>query len=272
MHAINACEGATAPLILTSALDGGKWSPSYPRHFSPRETVSGTHFIGAWVSPTASVDITEEGKFSNPAETQILDHPAHTLVAIPTTLNSLWFPTNIQIKRGTHKIRTFHSSNYEDHNLLGLTPSRLIEIYNCRGLQSSWNSKSHPKILSVIKETWSTFHIEDSQILGASIHSSQGQHFWVTHSFHIQISLNPPNLKAKAVSSFERLTNFHNPTWHHIPEERILSRYTAFIWTINNPKYKIIKRNYKATSSHKSLPPSTTHNMKQKFLAELIIL
>jgi hypothetical protein len=34
---------------LTSALDGGEWSPSRPGRFTPRERAPGTHWIGGWV-------------------------------------------------------------------------------------------------------------------------------------------------------------------------------------------------------------------------------
>jgi hypothetical protein len=33
-----------APSILTSAVDGGKWSASCPGHFTPREGAHGTHY------------------------------------------------------------------------------------------------------------------------------------------------------------------------------------------------------------------------------------
>jgi len=38
---------------LTSTLDGGEWSASRPRHFTPRERAPGTHWIGGWVGPRA---------------------------------------------------------------------------------------------------------------------------------------------------------------------------------------------------------------------------
>jgi hypothetical protein len=42
---------------LTSALDGGEWSASRPGHFTPRERVPGTHWIGGWVSPRTEVKL-----------------------------------------------------------------------------------------------------------------------------------------------------------------------------------------------------------------------
>jgi hypothetical protein len=38
---------------LTSALDGGEWSPSRSGRFTPRERAPGTHWIRGWVGPRA---------------------------------------------------------------------------------------------------------------------------------------------------------------------------------------------------------------------------
>jgi hypothetical protein len=35
----------------TSALDGGEWSASSPRRFTPRKISPGTHWIGGWFGP-----------------------------------------------------------------------------------------------------------------------------------------------------------------------------------------------------------------------------
>jgi hypothetical protein len=51
-----------APSFLSSALDGGKWSASRPGRFTPRERAPGTHWIGAWVGPTAGLDFVEKRK------------------------------------------------------------------------------------------------------------------------------------------------------------------------------------------------------------------
>jgi hypothetical protein len=50
-------------IFLTSALVGGKWSASRPGHFIPGERASGTHWIGGWVGPKASLDYVEKRKF-----------------------------------------------------------------------------------------------------------------------------------------------------------------------------------------------------------------
>jgi hypothetical protein len=41
---------------LTSALDGGKWSASRPRRFTPRERDPDTHWIGSWMGPRAGLE------------------------------------------------------------------------------------------------------------------------------------------------------------------------------------------------------------------------
>jgi hypothetical protein len=48
--------GDTAPLIVTSALDGGEWSASRPGSFTPTEKTLGTHWIGGWVGTRAVLD------------------------------------------------------------------------------------------------------------------------------------------------------------------------------------------------------------------------
>jgi hypothetical protein len=45
-------------IFLTSALVGGEWSALRPSRFTPGERTFGTHWIGGWVDPTASMDST----------------------------------------------------------------------------------------------------------------------------------------------------------------------------------------------------------------------
>jgi hypothetical protein len=56
----------TAPLFLTSSLDGGEWSSSRPDRFTP-----GTHMMGGWVGSRAGLGVVEKRKIlhreSNPA-------------------------------------------------------------------------------------------------------------------------------------------------------------------------------------------------------------
>ena len=52
-------------LFLTSPLDGGQWSTSRPSRFTPVKC-AGTHPIGGWVRPRASLDILEKRKFVCP--------------------------------------------------------------------------------------------------------------------------------------------------------------------------------------------------------------
>jgi hypothetical protein len=50
-------------IFLTLALAGGEWSASRPGRFTPAERVPGTHWIGSWVDPRASLDDVEKRKF-----------------------------------------------------------------------------------------------------------------------------------------------------------------------------------------------------------------
>jgi hypothetical protein len=47
-------------IFLTSALAGGEWSASPPGRFTPGERAPGTHWIGGWVVPRASLDDMEK--------------------------------------------------------------------------------------------------------------------------------------------------------------------------------------------------------------------
>jgi hypothetical protein len=47
-------------VFLTSALVGGERLASRPGRFTPEERVPGTHWIGGWVDPRASLDNVEK--------------------------------------------------------------------------------------------------------------------------------------------------------------------------------------------------------------------
>jgi hypothetical protein len=49
--------------VLTSALVGGEWSASCPCRFNLGKRAPGTHWIGGWVGPRASLDDVEKRKF-----------------------------------------------------------------------------------------------------------------------------------------------------------------------------------------------------------------
>jgi hypothetical protein len=51
---------------LTSALDGGEWPVSLPGHFTPRDRVPVTHWIGGWVGPRAVLDAVVKRKIPSP--------------------------------------------------------------------------------------------------------------------------------------------------------------------------------------------------------------
>jgi hypothetical protein len=48
-----------APLFLTLALDGGDRLASRPGQFTPAGKPAGTHWVGGWLDPRASVDAVE---------------------------------------------------------------------------------------------------------------------------------------------------------------------------------------------------------------------
>jgi hypothetical protein len=67
-------------IFLTLALAGGEWSASHPSLFTPGEIAPGTHWIGGWVDPRASLDDMEKRKFLTlpGLKRQPLSRPAHS--------------------------------------------------------------------------------------------------------------------------------------------------------------------------------------------------
>jgi hypothetical protein len=57
--------GGVAPSFMTSALEGGEWSPSRPGLFNPAEKAPSpsSHWAAGSVGPRAGVDTVEKGKF-----------------------------------------------------------------------------------------------------------------------------------------------------------------------------------------------------------------
>jgi hypothetical protein len=64
-----------APPFLTSTLDGGELSASYPHCFTPGEITPGTHWIGGWVGPSWSECCEEQ---ILPCQEYNPGHPAHS--------------------------------------------------------------------------------------------------------------------------------------------------------------------------------------------------
>jgi hypothetical protein len=66
--------------ILTSALVGGDWSASLPSRCTLGERARGTHWIGGWMGPRASLEDMEERKFLTlpGLELRPLAHPARS--------------------------------------------------------------------------------------------------------------------------------------------------------------------------------------------------
>jgi hypothetical protein len=61
---MKACGGVDVyiHIILISALAGCEWSASRPSRPTPGERVPGTHWIGGWVDPRASMDDVDKRK------------------------------------------------------------------------------------------------------------------------------------------------------------------------------------------------------------------
>jgi hypothetical protein len=53
-------------VLLTSALDGDEWSLSLPGRFTPSERAPGTHWIGGWVDPRATLNALVRRKIRSP--------------------------------------------------------------------------------------------------------------------------------------------------------------------------------------------------------------
>jgi hypothetical protein len=71
--------GGMAPYFFTSALNAGEWSASRPGRSIPRERDPGTHGLGCWMSPRASLGaVVKKKKFPAPTGIQIRDHPTRS--------------------------------------------------------------------------------------------------------------------------------------------------------------------------------------------------
>jgi hypothetical protein len=76
--------------FLTLALNGGEWSASLPSHFTPRERAPGTHWIGSWVDPRASLDVVVRRKIPSPYQDSnppIIQPIAHSHASQNTEFN-----------------------------------------------------------------------------------------------------------------------------------------------------------------------------------------
>jgi hypothetical protein len=63
-HATKVYAGVEVQLnsFLTSELDGGKWSASFPGRFTPEKGVPGTHGTEGWLGPRAALDTSKYKK------------------------------------------------------------------------------------------------------------------------------------------------------------------------------------------------------------------
>jgi hypothetical protein len=77
-HAIKVYWGVEVRLyaFLNSVLDGGEWSASHLGRFIPRERAPGSHWIGGWVGPRASLDAVVNGKIPSSCRDSPAPSPA----------------------------------------------------------------------------------------------------------------------------------------------------------------------------------------------------
>jgi len=89
MHVIKASRGVVELWLLsflTSALDGGEWSASCLRCFTPRDRVHCICQKGSWLCTRISLDILERRKISFLSHDLNPDHPVHS----PVTESLYW--------------------------------------------------------------------------------------------------------------------------------------------------------------------------------------
>jgi hypothetical protein len=72
------CSGGIAPPFLTSAIDGGEWSASLPRCFTPGERVQGAQCIAGWADSRAGTDAIEYRKIYSPCLESNPSCPSHS--------------------------------------------------------------------------------------------------------------------------------------------------------------------------------------------------
>jgi hypothetical protein len=56
----------------------GEWSASHPGRFTPKERDPGTHWIGGWVGPRASLDVMSKRKITSSRQESKPDRPARS--------------------------------------------------------------------------------------------------------------------------------------------------------------------------------------------------
>lgn len=85
--------GDTAPSLLASTLDGGRWSTSRSSRFIPGERGPGIHWLRGCIGLRAGLEFTEKRKNLLPLpeiESRLFGCPAYSPVAIHTQLSRLY--------------------------------------------------------------------------------------------------------------------------------------------------------------------------------------
>jgi hypothetical protein len=104
-------------IFFTSTLVGGEWSASRPSRFTPGERAPGTHWVGGWVGPRASLDDVEKRKFLTlpGLELRLLGRPASNQslyrLRYPGSLITVSDFQNLVSIWASHKVRTVVDTN-----------------------------------------------------------------------------------------------------------------------------------------------------------------
>jgi hypothetical protein len=80
---------------LTSALDEGEWSASRPGRFTPRESATGTHWIGGWIGSRALLDAVVKRKI--PSTRRESNHRAQIVQPVAQRYTN-WAVTKVIVK------------------------------------------------------------------------------------------------------------------------------------------------------------------------------
>jgi hypothetical protein len=83
---------------LTSVLDGDEWSASRPGHFTHKERVPDTHWVGGWVGPVVGLDTVSKRKIPSPCRDSNSDRPARSQSLYQMSYPASYTHTKQQVK------------------------------------------------------------------------------------------------------------------------------------------------------------------------------
>jgi len=96
--------------FLTSALAGHEQSASLPSHFTCGARAPGSHLIGGWVGPWASLDMVAKRNNPCPCREYNPGHPAHSLVTMLSYPGSSWNSESLHLWLHVKWTFTTHTS------------------------------------------------------------------------------------------------------------------------------------------------------------------